>query len=61
MKIYFAGNITVERERILLRREVDRLFSFYYHGEGKEFEKEFKFRIGNEDIFCRGSGRRSKS
>lgn len=52
MLIYFAGNITEQREReynsLLLRR----LFSYYYHGDQKEFNEEFQFKI-NENIFCR--------
>ncbi len=43
MKIYFAGNITPPREKLLLK--ANRLFSYYYHGKGKEFHDEFLFRI----------------
>ena len=43
-----------ERERVLIRRKVWRLFSFYYHGKNREFHDEFKYRIShNEDISSR--------
>ena len=45
MKIYFAGNVTVPREKILIRFGINRLFSFYYHGKGKEFEDEFIYHL----------------
>lgn len=45
MKIYFAGNITPPREKILIKNGGHRLFSFYYHGKDKEFYKEFLLRI----------------
>ncbi len=45
MKIYFAGNITVPREKILLRYGVNRLYSFHYHGSEGEFSDEYKYRF----------------
>ncbi len=62
MKIYFAGNVTIPREKILIRLGGGRLFSFYYHGKGKEFKDEFLYRIDNtkidenenENLFCSG-------
>jgi len=45
MKIYFAGNVTNPREKKLIRYKVNRLFSYYYHGDNKEFNDEFKLRI----------------
>jgi hypothetical protein len=46
MRIYFAGNITVPREEILLKRGGHkRLFSYHYHGIDKEFYDEFKYRL----------------
>lgn len=49
MKIYFAGNITVPREREYNNLLLQRLFTFYYHGKNKEFNDEFKFKI-NENL-----------
>ena len=45
MKIYFAGSVTNPREKKLIRYKVNRLFSYYYHGDNKEFNDEFKLRI----------------
>ncbi|KKL99263.1 hypothetical protein LCGC14_1816190, partial [marine sediment metagenome] len=45
MKIYFAGNVTPKRERILLKFEVHRLFSYHYHGTDKEFFDEFEYKL----------------
>lgn len=45
MKLYFAGNITPVREREYRYLLSNRLFSYYYHGEQKEFEAEFIFKI----------------
>lgn len=56
MKIYFAGNVTPKRERILLKFEVHRLFSYHYHGTDKEFFDEFELRI-NEDLLRRSARR----
>lgn len=56
MKIYFAGNITVMREREYQKLLSSRLFSYYYHGEQKEFHDEFQFKIKdnkNAGIFPR--------
>lgn len=56
MKIYFAGNITVMREREYVKLLNSRLFSYYYHGEQKEFQDEFQFKIKdnkNAGIFPR--------
>lgn len=55
MKIYFAGNVTVPRERVLIKRRAHRLYSFFYHGKNREFYEEFKYRIINhhENIFRR--------
>ena len=45
MKIYFAGNITPPREEMILKYKAHRLFSYYFHGKGKEFYPEFKLRL----------------
>ena len=58
MKIYLAGNVTIRRERVLIKLKADRLFSFYYHSAGREFYDEFEYRINkikDENILC-GSG-----
>jgi len=42
MIIYFAGNLSsFDREGLLERYKVARLFSYYWHGPGGGFEKEF--------------------
>jgi len=43
MKIYLAGNVTVEREKTLIKFKNNRLFSYFYHGENKEFTDEFVY------------------
>lgn len=45
MKVYLAGNISLERERVLIEHSTNRLFTFYYHGKNKEFNKEFTYRL----------------
>ncbi len=44
MKIYFAGNIGLPREEMILKYKAHRLFSYYFHGKGKEFYSVFKLR-----------------
>jgi len=50
MKIYFAGNITVTREREYNFLLTKRLFSYYYHGNKKEFNEEFAFKIEAQKV-----------
>ena len=45
MIIYFAGNVTPLREKLLISLQTNRLFSYYYHGNNKEFYDEFAYRI----------------
>ena len=47
MKIFLAGNVTIQRERVLIRLKADRLYSYYYHGDDKEFNDEYQYRIKN--------------
>jgi hypothetical protein len=53
MIIYFAGNLTCQRERKLLLKSASRLFSFHYHAPSIEgcdgidgnFSKPFAYRL----------------
>lgn len=47
MIIYLAGNITPLREQMMLKYKANRLFSFYFHGENKEFYDEFLLRMNH--------------
>lgn len=45
VKIYMAGNITEVREKVYYEIMPNRLFTYYYHGEEKEFSAEFLWRV----------------
>jgi hypothetical protein len=57
MIIYFAGNITVQREREFDYLLSQRLFSYHYHGNDREFNEEFRWKI-NDNLSGRGTWRK---
>jgi len=61
MRIYFAGNITEMREREYSNILAQRLFSYFYHGDQKEFNKEFIFKIKQYENLSRDMDARNIS